>query len=764
MKSKSTIGMMVVGLVFGLGIVFNAAAASHTWTGTTGDGLASTAGNWDTSTQPTAADNIILDTTSQSNMTWDAGTDGLTTNVAGWNQDGYTGTVTLATALIVDSSGDFTVNDGILQTGQGTVTPITVDGAFSIGSNATVVVRRSSTEDEGAGQTITAGTVDIAGSLNADGQGFDGEYGPGAGTIDRGGSHGGQGANRNEGLPATTYGSVTNPTALGSGGRTTADLTFGGGAIVVVSSGAMTLDGTISANAAESGNRVGAGGSVNITATTLTGGGTIRANSTDGYLSGGGGRIAVRLTTGTDFGSMAFEAFAGTGTSGNGAAGTVYLKHAGHGAGRGDVIVDNNNLKSFPYYQFTELSEGGDIANDYAQITIRNKGNLRIRTTDTLNFEAATIVGESASGATLTLTATNGVTFPDPFTLGTNYTLCIDTPVNLPTADWTIPSGAVLSYNENLSTATRKLNLALAKLTIETGGAIDVDSKGFINESGPGAGNYNRGGSHGGIGGIRYESTTPAPTYGSVTNPLALGSGGREPNLADNGGGAVILSIANGVINNGLITANGANYSRGGSGGSINIFAATMTGSGLNRANGGSAYIGGGGGRIAVRLTSGTDFGELTFQAFGGTSGHLIGDGAAGTVYLETAADVAGKGIVHIDNTTRSVWAGITTELPPSYSGVDPLFVFNDDLSGTDLVITNNGSATVTADYFTIGDLLIPDANAYLTLGTNTLNVDSFEHDLADSSVSGPGNTDRVDNYDQIIWATLPSGTVIIIQ
>jgi hypothetical protein len=47
---------------------------------------------------------------------------------------------------------------------------------------------------------------------------------------------------------------------------------------------------------------------------------------------------------------------------------------------------------------------------------------------------------------------------------------------------------------------------------------------------------------------------------------------------------------------------------------------------------------------------------------------------------------------VHIDNAARSVSVGISTELPPTYAGSDPLFVFNDDLSGAEVVITNNVS------------------------------------------------------------------------
>ena len=58
--------------------------------------------------------------------------------------------------------------------------------------------------------------------------------------------------------------------------------------------------------------------------------------------SGGGGRVAVVLASGNDFGSIDSSARGGTTGHGNGssAPGTVYLESASDGAGRGRVIVD----------------------------------------------------------------------------------------------------------------------------------------------------------------------------------------------------------------------------------------------------------------------------------------------------------------------------------------------------------------------------------------------------------------------------------------
>ena len=54
--------------------------------------------------------------------------------------------------------------------------------------------------------------------------------------------------------------------------------------------------------------------------------------------------------------------------------------------------------------------------------------------------------------------------------------------------------------------------------------------------------------------------------------------------------------------------------------------------------------------------------------------------------------------------------------------------------------------------------------NAFMTLTNYEMHVNTTEHHL-DSTQSGPGATNRVDHYDQIIWyAAAPGGTVIMIR
>jgi len=700
-----------------------AGGVTRLWTGLGGDGLASNPDNWDGAEIPDADDYILLDS-SPSNMTWNAGVNGLPDTVARWTQtEHYTGTVSLKGTLTVD--GQMTINNGTLQTEKDAVSGINVDDRLTIGPVATVIVRRSSTTvtdawgtPVGAGQTITAGSAVIDGLLSADGQGFNVEQGPAFGNINRAGSHGGEGANN----PLSTYGSVTHPTALGSGGRSGGDNTAtGGGAIVLAITGNLTVNGMIGADASHTGqSRRGAGGSITITAATLSGSGTIRANGGVGYRGGGGGRVALMLTEGTDFGAVESQAFGGCEGgvhNANGAAGTVYLKHAGD-TGLGRLIVDNNGSTTFgagptptSINAYTRLSAGGDVVHDFAEVIIRNHGNLGIRDIDLLDVGAVTITANDPDQAFLSIGSTNGVVFPNPFTLGAGYSLCLDVPVEAPGATWTIPDGAVLSHSWNCDAQTYRLVLTLDNLTVSEGAAIDVRAKGY-GKDGPGAGDSNRGASHGGGGGHASTSSIP-PTYGSILNPETLGSNTDAGH--HQGGGAVILTVHSALWVDGVIDASSNDGSRLGSGGSVNITAGTLGGDGMIRANSGTGFRAGGGGRVAVALTTGEGFGQVAMEAIGGVgTADSSANSAAGTVYRRVAGQSVGHGDVRVDNAGITVSGNATTALP-AFSASD------EDLANTHWTARNQGKVGLVAAA-EIGSLeLGPDG--YLELAGYTVTI-----------------------------------------
>ena len=139
-----------------------------------------------------------------------------------------------------------------------------VDGALTVQSNASVICAGLNTGGQvsgqwaGVGVSIQAGTVTVAagGTISADGQGYIGGQGPGAGTdspswLGGGGGYGGNGADSTVGASGGgAYGSVLLPSDLGSGsGNGAWGLGgSGGGAIELSVAQTLTLNGTITAD------------------------------------------------------------------------------------------------------------------------------------------------------------------------------------------------------------------------------------------------------------------------------------------------------------------------------------------------------------------------------------------------------------------------------------------------------------------------------------------------------------------------------------
>src|SRR5690606_31062336 len=154
------------------------------------------------------------------------------------------------------------------------------------------------------------------------------------------------------------------------------------------------------------------------------------------------------------------------------------------------------------------------------------------------------------------------------------------------------------------------------------------------------------GGSHGGRGGD-YSSYQSEKTYGNYQEPTTPGLGGRSggSTLVTRGGGALKI-VADELILNGSILANGSSDSGdgGGAGGSIWILVNTLRSESETasiRANGanGSVYGGGvGGGRVAVYYKQKIGLPDTSIMASGGSRGTSSSStkyGAPGSVYLK---------------------------------------------------------------------------------------------------------------------------------
>jgi hypothetical protein len=613
-----------------------------------------------------------------------------------------TSNVITATTVTISSSGQ------LHPLADTTLTTVTVNSTGKISHPANVATETYKM----ANLTITDLTINSGGSVNVDSKGYTtANSGPGGGDASTAGGHGGAGSTTISTNHATSFGgiydSVTQPSNIGSSGGGA-----GGGTVKLTVSGNLVNDGTITANGGNGSlTPGGAGGSIWIAFTggssTLSGGGSISAvgganNSSSGA---GGGLIAITgYTSNTMAGTIL--AYGGSGTSNSivGANGTVFTKSTSET--NGTLTVDNNNQTPQE-----ERKTGANVTVD--TLTIKNKGQI--------TFTSGNIVT-----ATTTTINTSGRLLP-MVTAATLTTVTVQT------------TGVISHWANGASESYTIPGLTIGTLTIDSGGSVNLDNKGYVTtNSGPGAGNSNTGGGHGGMGstGSNAVTTTTGGTYDSVTAPVNIGSSGSKA-----GAGAVKLTITGNLVNDGTITANGQGSAVAelcGAGGAVWINftggSSTLSGGGSISANGGSSNSsgghGGGGGRIAITgHTSNSMSGAISTYGGTGTGGN---NGAPGTVYTKSTAET--NGTLTLNNNGNDQLADRYTEI-----GTTATFdTFTRSNHANNLGIKSGGNVTFPSFTFNFplrnrGTISLPTpltiasggnlvADAATTLGTVTLN------------------------------------------
>ena len=199
-------------------------------------------------------------------------------------------------------------------------------------------------------------TLTVLGSIDVTGLGYSTrETYPGetpSNDANTGGSHIGKGGEW--GSIGTTYGSIYRPQEMGAGGNDVR-----GGGAVKIEAATIVVNGSIRANGAERSGGAGAGGSVWIRGTKITGTGTIEANGGRNtqccnYGGGGGGAVSVEYTDPASVVPvMSAKAIS---SRNNGGAGSVYVK--GATATYGNLVVDADNIVG----QATQLPSIGNGA------------------------------------------------------------------------------------------------------------------------------------------------------------------------------------------------------------------------------------------------------------------------------------------------------------------------------------------------------------------------------------------------------------------
>jgi hypothetical protein len=423
-------------------------------------------------------------------------------------------------------------------------------------------------------------------------------------------SYGGQ-PGGNTGTPAYSditkralmYGTAVGPTALGSAGNQHGY--SGGGAVKLVVSGTITVNGALSADCTSAPNTAGSsGGSIWIVSGTLEGDGRITANgsaASSGGAAGGGGRIDISGVTNNFTGTLQARGGYGLSAFARGQAGSLVLPSAtlesftphgtnfifGNSVSFGDCVVSNGVLLTL------ECNEGQNVFS-FDSLTIENGGTVRCMGNLLSINEAAGGTSNNILGQGVTLIASN--------------------------------------------------------LTIEAGGSLNADGRGFDSVVLPAAHPLNNGaygGMAGGFGGT---------CFGSLSNVTALGSGG-----AVTGGGAIRLIVTDTLTVDGSLSCNGSGTAAGygGSGGSLWIDCATLQGAGVIAANGssvGTINRNGGGGRVHLLWSGLGAINPLehgTVSAFGGGA-HPFYKGAAGTVLLQNRESTESLGSLVVVNDTAA--------------------------------------------------------------------------------------------------------------
>jgi hypothetical protein len=201
-----------------------------------------------------------------------------------------------------------------------------------------------------------------------------------------------------------------------------------------------------------------------------------------------------------------------------------------------------------------------------------------------------------------------------------------------------------------------KLDLRVGSLNVDATSAIDVSSLGYLGGNKTGLGETGHtvgftpgaqpgtGGSYGGLGGD-YSGNGAAvsnPVYGSATDPQDLGSGGGAWAGPGGDGGGRVFIVADSIVLNGPIRANGGlssgSASGEGSGGTVNIRTGTLGGVGTISVDGGTTgggnHTGGGGGRIAIRHVGAFTLPPANLSAAAGDG--FYADGQPGTIQVLT--------------------------------------------------------------------------------------------------------------------------------
>ena len=423
-------------------------------------------------------------------------------------------------------------------------------------------------------------TVDAGSAISADYQGYKtgGPGSPSAPAYLAGASYGGVGTGG--GVPS--YGDALTPTELGSnGGVCCSNFQGGGGAVNFIVSGTFLNNGIVSAN----GSGSSSGGSIYGVVDTLAGSGIFQANGGAHSVSSvyhgraGGGRTAMYYQASSFSGES--TALGGCSSLGMG----YPYECAGNGTA-GLFDMKNNDLYISSSWRFQK----NDNPFNLNRIVVTAGAHVAVE--DGVHLTAQELLVED--GSAFSVLGSPVIAIPK-ISIRDNSTLTFSGNESLTVDTFTITENSTISVVQ-----WYPLSLHVRNLTLSADSKINLDNKGYSGGEGPGAPiEFYDGASYGGAG---YNNSATS-TYGSLVEPVDMGSGGNGHHSYAQGGGALKIVADGTLILDGVVSARGGITS---SGGSIYLVAHRLEGSGQLVVDGGGHYwqgynIGmGGGGRIAV--------------------------------------------------------------------------------------------------------------------------------------------------------------------
>ena len=751
-------------------------------TATAGQYLASTAANWSAGHVPTASEHVHFDGDfSTSDCTWDA-----PAAVAAWTQAAnYPGTVEIQTTYangafpLLSITGDCVVNGG----------KWTHHSNTNVASGAAAEYRLN--VSVGGDFTLGSGA-----RIDAIGLGYNvGRY--------PAGSQVGVHAATGRGTYAAVYGNVYAPEDIGSGGENgNKNTSAGGGAVKLAVAGSAVIDGTIAANAcsqrlsgANPEKGYGAGGSVFVTAGSISGSGTVDVSARPLGLSetaytgypGSGGRMALVATSGSVTIPMANLLANGSLGGYSAGAGTIFLKDAADT--NGSLLVGNNAIGwsfvvRYPRKDGCTCVKPGETWT-FDHVYVRDSGILSVPANATLSlpggFESVPSLTSSSTplcgllylGGTISLPAREEHVLSGPwmFMAAEPYTFSGDVRLTDRAS-----IGSLQLYADSVDAYPTCTVTVTGDLTVDSGASLYANNRGIR-----GAGVKTQG-YHGGSVAV---TTHHLNAYDSILDPRLGGSGGRSGDMGNScpAGGAIVLAVGGCLTLNGNANAGSTDISAGshlGAAGTINITAGSIAGSGNITANGGNSGAAksrgaGGGGRVSVRLTDAgatfADFsGTISAQGNNGNSATVTAGSSAGTVYLQDGNTAAGAGTIRVANISPSTAADARTGFP-SLSNGEPI----DDLSKAALEIADSSRVILIANVrlraLDVGAGSTPDlngrTNAVATARAGGVNVPPGKY-AADSTLPVGAGTlgdyllDSADG-DGLLWVK-GNGLVVIVK